>query len=395
MDDGMIFDANGHVEEGAIHGWLDGQLDDESARRAEAHVSECPACSARVAEARGLIAGASRVMSALDVERESAGIAPGAPGFAQRLSGEAAEQAEAVEHVEAETPFTEVTRSPLRRRPAWMAAAAAVLMMAGTAYVWDRTGGTPGLEETIPLPRLTLETPSAPPPAAVAPSQTPQPEVPAHLDRQGGSTAPQASVGVATGRSGEGERALSTPAGEGTTANEVVSAQPLGVAAGMATEAAPMGARAAAAAAPPIPSTGEVAARAADGLRRQGQRQPGSEAFRVDRTAVAVDRPPPASAVSAARGAPEEPREESAAPTEVVDLARVVAGCYELTGERGRIELTTEGRGTGVAAAWWPVAGDTIEVAWARGGSERFVIRAAGDTLESADWAAGRVVCGR
>jgi hypothetical protein len=406
MDDGMIFDADGHIDEGAIHGWLDGQLDAGSASRAEAHVAECDSCSARVAEARGLIAGASRVMSALDVERVPGALAPGAASArggspAETGAGSGEEPVEQVEQVEAETPLIEFTRFPLRRRPAWMAAAAAVLLMAGTAYVWDRSGGTPGMEETIPLPRLTLESPSAPPPATVAPaqpSQAVQPQVPAHLGGRGGSAPTRTARGAEADRVGDGERALSAtdPALAPKTANEVVSAQPLGVTGGIATQTAPMsagGARAAPAAAP-IPSTGEVAARAADGLR-EGQRQAGSEAFRVDRTAVAVDQPPQAPTVRAARGAEQEVREGVAGPTEVVDLARVVAGCYDLPGERGRMELTAEGRGTGVAGAWWAVAGDTIEVAWARGGSERFVIRAAGDTLASADGSASRVVCGR
>ena len=55
-----------HLDEGTIHAWLDGALDDAEAARVEAHVAECAECAAAVAEARGLIAGASRVLSALD-----------------------------------------------------------------------------------------------------------------------------------------------------------------------------------------------------------------------------------------------------------------------------------------------------------------------------------------
>jgi len=55
-----------HPDEGTIHAWLDGALDAASAERVEAHVRGCAACSALTAEARGLIAGASRVVAALD-----------------------------------------------------------------------------------------------------------------------------------------------------------------------------------------------------------------------------------------------------------------------------------------------------------------------------------------
>lgn len=59
-DDGV------HVDEGTIHAWLDGQLDDEPAARLQAHIARCGACAADVAEARGLVAGASRVVGMLD-----------------------------------------------------------------------------------------------------------------------------------------------------------------------------------------------------------------------------------------------------------------------------------------------------------------------------------------
>jgi hypothetical protein len=64
-----------HVDEGTIHAWLDGALDAASAERVAAHVASCEACSALAAEARGLIAGASRVVSALD--EVPAGTRPG------------------------------------------------------------------------------------------------------------------------------------------------------------------------------------------------------------------------------------------------------------------------------------------------------------------------------
>src|SRR2546423_6112079 len=55
-----------HLDEGTIHAWLDGALDAEEAARVERHAAECAACGAAVAEARGLVAGASRILTALD-----------------------------------------------------------------------------------------------------------------------------------------------------------------------------------------------------------------------------------------------------------------------------------------------------------------------------------------
>lgn len=58
-----------HLDEGTIHAWLDGALPTTEAREVEHHLTECADCSAMVAEARGLVAGASRIVSSLDVVR--------------------------------------------------------------------------------------------------------------------------------------------------------------------------------------------------------------------------------------------------------------------------------------------------------------------------------------
>lgn len=55
-----------HLEEGEIHAWLDGALSDAEGTRIEQHVATCKECAAMVADARGLIAGAARIVSALD-----------------------------------------------------------------------------------------------------------------------------------------------------------------------------------------------------------------------------------------------------------------------------------------------------------------------------------------
>ena len=55
-----------HPDEGTIHTWLDGELAAEDAAAFESHVAECPECAAAIAEARGLVAASSRIVSALD-----------------------------------------------------------------------------------------------------------------------------------------------------------------------------------------------------------------------------------------------------------------------------------------------------------------------------------------
>jgi hypothetical protein len=56
-----------HLEEGTIHAWLDGALSSEESAQVEQHARECAECAAMVADARGLIAGAARIVSALDI----------------------------------------------------------------------------------------------------------------------------------------------------------------------------------------------------------------------------------------------------------------------------------------------------------------------------------------
>ena len=55
-----------HVDEGTMHAWLDGALPADVSRTIEAHVATCEKCAAAAAEARGLIAASTRILSALD-----------------------------------------------------------------------------------------------------------------------------------------------------------------------------------------------------------------------------------------------------------------------------------------------------------------------------------------
>lgn len=96
-------------DEGLIHAWLDGECTPDEAARIERLVATDPEWSAAVAEARGLIAASSRIVSALD-----------SVPTAMPAGSQAAPQS---------TP-----RRGLRV-PAWMGMAAALVLVAGTAYV--------------------------------------------------------------------------------------------------------------------------------------------------------------------------------------------------------------------------------------------------------------------
>jgi hypothetical protein len=56
-----------HPDEGTIHAWLDGALSTDESAALDTHVASCSECAAAVAEARGLIAASSRIVSALDI----------------------------------------------------------------------------------------------------------------------------------------------------------------------------------------------------------------------------------------------------------------------------------------------------------------------------------------
>lgn len=86
-----------HVGDGTLHAWLDGALPTGDSAAVEAHLADCSACSAAAAEARGLIAASTRILSALD--DVPGDLIPQAP---QRASDEA---------------FSVTMRKPPRKRP--------------------------------------------------------------------------------------------------------------------------------------------------------------------------------------------------------------------------------------------------------------------------------------
>lgn len=98
-----------HLDEGTIHTWIDEALDAEGAREVETHLASCEECARLAAEARGLVAASSRILTALD----------DVPGKVIPASG-----------------ATKPTERVVTRRwpmPFWMRTAAAVVIVAGTS----------------------------------------------------------------------------------------------------------------------------------------------------------------------------------------------------------------------------------------------------------------------
>jgi hypothetical protein len=164
-----------HPEEGTIHAWLDGELSAEEARTLESHVAECRECAAKVAEARGLIAASTRIVSALD----------SIPGdvIPEPLS--------LPERSAATQPRTQHTTRRMWYSSAQFRAAAAVIFVAGASLVLARGRGGESVQRVMSTPSssapaeaLENKAPEAPAPAATTPAATasqttaPQPKAP-------------------------------------------------------------------------------------------------------------------------------------------------------------------------------------------------------------------------
>jgi hypothetical protein len=148
-----------HPDEGTIHSWLDGALTAQESAEVEAHVQNCAECAVAVAEARGFIAGASRILTALD--SVPSGVLP----VANRRKGGS--------------------------WPVWRAAAAVIVVALGSFVVLrDRVGRTEdrtsqfSVEPAISSQTTAPQTPSASAlsaPVLSAPEKT-QPQVKAPVE---------------------------------------------------------------------------------------------------------------------------------------------------------------------------------------------------------------------
>jgi hypothetical protein len=127
-------DATEHPDEGLIHAWLDDALDAAEAERLAAHVRTCAECQGRVAEARGLIAGASRVVAALD------GVPAGTrPGWAQSAVGGGAVGGAAPASASRDPSAQGSLWRWLKVTPGRAALAATILVAIGITVTYERT----------------------------------------------------------------------------------------------------------------------------------------------------------------------------------------------------------------------------------------------------------------
>jgi len=143
-----------HLDEGTIHAWLDGALDAEESSRVEEHTRECATCAAAVAEARGLVAGASRILTALD--HVPAAVTPRAPASG---GGAASSRSRSL--------WGKLHLTPLRA-----AAASLVFLAAGTLFVLRNAPNGTGEFEMVRLVRDTVGRAAVrvPAPTAATPS---------------------------------------------------------------------------------------------------------------------------------------------------------------------------------------------------------------------------------
>ena len=148
-----------HLDEGTIHAWLDGALSPDESARVEAHANECADCAALVAEARGLIAASSRILSSLDAV--PSGVVPGSPTGTDQLAVLRARRAA-------------MTRVWWRDRR-FVAAASLVLVAGVSSVVWRSTQ-----HATMPASAdTTMSVVPTPPAAAPAVSAVATPSEPA------------------------------------------------------------------------------------------------------------------------------------------------------------------------------------------------------------------------
>jgi hypothetical protein len=156
----IMTEKNQHLDEGTIHAWLDGALAPDESARVEAHATTCTECALLVAEARGLIAASSRILSSLDAV--PAGVVPGSDRGVDQLA------------------VLRARRTAASRRwwrDARVVAAASLVFMAGTvSVVWRASTNQLELDQAAPATPVVADAVS---PTADAPSAGATPSAPA------------------------------------------------------------------------------------------------------------------------------------------------------------------------------------------------------------------------
>jgi hypothetical protein len=162
-------DRHEHLDEGTIHAWLDGELPPDESAKVESQAAACAECAALVAEARGLVAASSRILSSLDAV--PGGVIPGTDAGADQLAALRARR-------------RETSRRWWNDRR--VVAAASLVFVAGAAsVVWrsadDEAGMTrvaqttnavqPEADSAIPPVTLPSAAPAPPPTVREAPAR--------------------------------------------------------------------------------------------------------------------------------------------------------------------------------------------------------------------------------
>ena len=152
-------DRHEHLDEGIIHAWLDGALSPDESARVESAAASCAECAALVAEARGLIAASSRILSSLDAV--PAGVIPGTSANVDQLAALRARR-----------------RATSRRwwQDRRVAIAASLVFVAGvSSLVWRSNGGESALSDAMQVAAdsTSLAPVAQPAPAAPTPVASP------------------------------------------------------------------------------------------------------------------------------------------------------------------------------------------------------------------------------
>jgi len=182
-------DRHEHLDEGTIHAWLDGALPPDESARVEGQATTCTECAALVAEARGLVAASSRILSSLDAV--PGGVIPGVENGTDQLAALRARRQETSRRWWNDRRFV---------------AAASLILVAGvSSLVWRSasTGSVAGPQRVADAVPSEADTaiPVAPAPSAV-PTPTSTREA-ASPDARIGASAPlrdAASIRVAEKR---------------------------------------------------------------------------------------------------------------------------------------------------------------------------------------------------
>ena len=312
----MEADSNTHPDEGTIHAWLDDALDAATADRIAAHVRECADCAERVAEARGLIAGSSRIIAALD--EVPAGTRP-AWAHEPIQRGEPARPVAPPAVEVAPTGDTSLWRM-LRVTPARAAIAATLIVAVGITLTRPST--------VVDAPRSSTSTPET-----IAPSS-------------GVASAPEAARGAGAsadaGTSGGGEAAQRDGLLDSAIARRLAIAQPpraVSAAPGPAIPQAPVNAASASVA----PDT-LAGLRVAEGRRAvQAQRAAGMDerGDKVQTRAAAIAAAPAAEEAVMAAKAADSTVANRRADISAADMA--VSGAVAGAGSCYRIESSERG----------------------------------------------------